>query len=107
VWIAIPRDKARPAKARSVQIRTIKLSGTAYSEGIESHTIEGTDVRIYGVAKTVVDCWRFRNKIGLDVAIEALRDVLSKRRVSLDELRTHGESAKVWNVMRPYIEAIL
>ena len=107
VWVAIPRDKARPARMRSVQLRTVKFSEAMYSQGIEMHSIEGTEVRVYNIAKTVVDCWRFRNKIGKEIPLEALREVLSKRKLSLDDLRRYGESARVWNVMSPYVEAMV
>jgi len=85
----------------------VKFSEAMYSQGIEMHSIEGTEVRVYNIAKTVVDCWRFRNKIGKEIPLEALREVLSKRKLSLDDLRRYGESARVWNVMSPYVEAMV
>ena len=107
VWIAIPRDKARTPRSRSVQLRVVKLSGHGYREGIDTHIIEGTEVRVYNIAKTVADCWKFRNKIGLDVAIEALRHVIRTRMVTLEELRQFAQAGRVWTVMLPYVEAML
>jgi predicted transcriptional regulator of viral defense system len=107
VWVAIPRDKAGVPRAKSVQVRVLKFSNGSYTDGIELYRIENTEVRVYGIAKTVADCWRFRNKIGVDVALEALRDVITNRRASLDDLRRFGQAGRVWNVMRPYVEAIV
>ena len=106
VWLAISRNHTRAPKPRNVTIRTIKLSGSAFSEGVEFHEIEGIRVPIYGIAKTVVDCWRFRNRIGIDVALEALREVIRKRTVTLDQLRWYGKAGRVWNVMQPYVVAL-
>lgn len=106
VWVAIPRGKTTPPRRRTVVMRSVWFSGRTYTEGIEMHLIEGIEVPIYGIAKTVADIWKFRNKIGMEVAIEALREVLQKRMVTLDELRNYSESARVWNVIRPYVEAM-
>jgi predicted transcriptional regulator of viral defense system len=82
------------------------LSGAAYAEGIEEHMIEGVTVRIYGVAKTVVDCFRFRNKIGLDVAMEALRESLRSKKTTINEINRFAKLARLGRVMRPYLEAL-
>ena len=84
----------------------MRFSGAALTEGIEEQVIEGVSVKIYTSAKTVADCFKFRNKIGLDVAIEALRDCHRKRECSNDDLYHFAKVCRVWNVMRPYMEAI-
>jgi predicted transcriptional regulator of viral defense system len=105
VWIAINRTTRRP-KASELPIRIVRFSGPAMSEGIEEHMLEGVNVRVYGIAKTVADCFKFRNKIGLEVALEALRECLRERRCSSDELWYYAKICRVANVMRPYLEAI-
>ena len=81
------------------------LSGTAYSNGVEEHLIEGVTVRIYGVAKTVVDCFRFRNKIGLDVALEALRESIRSKKTTINEINRYAKLLRLERVMRPYLES--
>ena len=81
------------------------FTGRAFTEGIETHTLDGVDVRVYGTAKTVADCFKYRNKIGLDVALEALRESLRSRKCSMDELWNYAKICRVSNVMRPYMEA--
>ena len=106
VWLAIDR-KARVPKAMSLQVRVMRFSGLALTTGVQEHTIEGVPVRIYGPAETVVDCFRYRNKIGLDVALEALRDCYRLRLATVDELWECANRLRVGNVMRPYIESLL
>jgi hypothetical protein len=84
----------------------VRFSDQALTEGIEEHTIEGVTVKIYGPAKTVADCFKYRNKIGVDVAVEALRDCWQKRCARADELWRYAKICRVANVMRPYMEAI-
>src|ERR1017187_4265227 len=105
VWIAIPRGMRHP-KLDATLLRVTTLSGAAYAEGIEEHMIEGVTVRIYGVAKTVVDCFRFRNKIGLDVAMEALRESLRSQKTTINEINRFAKLARLGRVMRPYLEAL-
>ncbi len=105
VWIAIDR-KARLPKAGGLPIRFVRFSGQALSEGAEKRVLEGVPVRIYCVAKTVADCFKYRNKIGLDVALEALRECRRARKCSADELWRFAQICRVGNVMRPYLEAI-
>ncbi|MCW3059870.1 MAG: transcriptional regulator-like protein [Capsulimonas sp.] len=76
------------------------------SEGLEAHQTEQGEVRVYSVAKTVVDCFRYRNRIGLDVALEALQESLRSRRVTVDELWRYAKLLRVSTVIRPYLEAI-
>lgn len=105
VWIAIDR-KARAPKSGKPRIRVVRMSGKALTTGVEEHRIEGVTVRVCSPAKTVADCFKFRNKIGLDVALEALRDYRKKHRGGLDELWRFAKICRVTQVMRPYLEAL-
>ena len=105
VWLAIP-PKARRPKGGTVSIRPVHLSGDALTKGIESHNIENVSVRIYNPAKTVADCFKARNKIGLDVAIEALRDCWRKKKATADDLWRYAKICRVSKVMQPHMESI-
>ncbi len=105
VWLAIP-NKARAPKLEYPPLRIVRFSGAALTDGIEDHRIDGVTVRVTNVARTVVDCFKFRNKIGLDVAIEALQEAWASKRVSMDALWRHGTQCRVANVMRPYMESL-
>lgn len=105
VWLAIEPTKRRP-KEPNLPIRIVHFSGESFSAGIEEHEIEGVKVRVYSPAKTVADCFKFRNKFGLDVALEALRDCRKQRKCSNDNLYRFAKICRVWNVMRPYLEAM-
>jgi predicted transcriptional regulator of viral defense system len=105
VWTALP-EKARRPQIDNPRLRVTRFSGAALTAGIETHRIEGVDVRIYSAAKTVADCFKFRNKIGLDVVLEALREARRSKKVSADELRRYARINRVANVMRPYLEAV-
>jgi predicted transcriptional regulator of viral defense system len=105
VWIAIGRGAHRP-RVESPPLRIHYFSGPALTEGVEEHRIQGVTVRVYDVAKTVADCFKFRNKIGLDVALEALRECRRERRARIDEIEHYAEICRGANVMRPYLEAI-
>jgi predicted transcriptional regulator of viral defense system len=106
VWIAIDRRAARP-RVKLLRMRIVRFSGKALTEGIEERRVEGVTVRIYNPAKTVADCFKYRNKIGLDVALEALRDVIRERKASTDELWRYAKICRVTKIIRPYMEAIL
>ena len=82
------------------------MTGEVYSKGIETVEREGVKLRVYSVAKTVADCFKHRNQIGLDVALEALKDVRAKRKASSDDLWRYAKICRVANVMRPYMEAV-
>ena len=82
------------------------MSGEVYTSGIEEYLRDGMNLRIYSAAKTVVDCFKHRNKIGLDVALEALKDARAKRKATTDELWRYAKICRVTNVMRPYLEAL-
>ena len=105
VWMAIERTTWRP-KIDYPPIRFVRFSGDALTNGVERHRIEGVDVSVYGPGKTIVDCFRYRNKIGLDVALEGLREGLRRRRCTPDQLWRYARHARVWSVLRPYVEAM-
>lgn len=105
IWIALPRHSHTP-KIDYPPIKTILYSGDAYSQGIELHKQNKVTLRIYCVAKTIADCFKHRNKIGLDVAIEALKEVLIRKKASIDELWHYAKICRVTNVMRPYLEVL-
>ena len=106
VWLAVPR-RARQPTLKYPPLRIVRFSGDAFTEGVESHQVEGRLLRVYGAAKTVADCFKYRNKIGLDVALEALRDGWRERRFTLDELDCYAETCRVSRVMRPYLESLV
>jgi predicted transcriptional regulator of viral defense system len=106
VWIAID-NKARRPSLESPSLRVVRFSGKALTEGIVTHTIEGVPLRVYSVAKTIADCFKYRNKIGIDVALEALKDALRHRRTTIDEIHRFAKVCRVDRVMRPYLEAII
>ncbi len=105
IWMAIDR-KARLPKVEGVPLRLVRFSGEALTVGVEHHMIEGVEVRVYSPAKTIADCFKYRNKIGLDVALEALRECRRERRCTMDDLWRFAGICRVANVMRPYMEAL-
>ncbi|MCK6536827.1 MAG: AbiEi antitoxin N-terminal domain-containing protein [Polyangiaceae bacterium] len=105
VWLAID-VKARKPKADWPPIRIVRFSGRARTFGVEKHLIEGVEVLATSRAKTVADCFKYRNKIGTDVAIEALRQYLGKRGRSMDDLLRAADVCRVARVMKPYIESL-
>jgi len=105
LWMALPRG-AREPSPEYPPMHFVHMSGKAFTTGIEEHVLEGQVVRIYDVAKTVADCFKFRNKIGIDVALEALNESWRERRLDLNLVAKYARVCRVWNVMRPYLEAI-
>jgi len=105
LWMALPRGTHEPTPEYP-PMRFVRMSGEAFTAGIEEHVLEGQTVRVYDVAKTVVDCFKFRNKIGMDVALEALNDGWRDRRYTMTDIAKYARICRVWNVMRPYLEAI-
>lgn len=105
VWLAIGEKAWRP-RVTSPPLRTVRFSDRAIREGVEVHQIEGVAVRVYSPAKTIADCFKYRNKIGLDVALEALRECWRARRCTMDDLWRYAKVCRVQNVMRPYLEAM-
>lgn len=106
VWIAIDRRARRPA-LKYPPLRVVRYTGDALTEGVESHQLEGRMVRVYNAAKTIADCFKYRNKIGLDVALEALREGWRERRFTMDELHRYATVCRVQRVMQPYLEALV
>lgn len=105
VWMAIDQKAWRPRRGRP-RLRIVHLSGAALKSGVDEHRIGGVTVRVYSPAKTVADCFKFRNKVGLDVALEALRDYRRKHRAGQDTLWRFARICRVTRVMRPYLEAL-
>ncbi len=105
VWLAID-FKSRPPTPKSPPIRVVRMSGKAFSNDVQPHKIEGVPVRVFSPAKTVADCFKFRNKIGLDVALEALRDYRRQYRSGMDDLWQAAKTCRVTAVIRPYLEAL-
>jgi len=105
VWLAIGSKVWRP-QVDYPTFRFVRFSARALEAGVEEHSIEGVTVRVYNPAKTVADCFKYRNKIGLDVALEALCDCRRQRRCTNDELWHYAKICRMANVMRPYMEAI-
>ncbi len=104
VWLAIDRKAWRPRPGHP-PLRLIYLSGAALSEGVEEHDVQGVRVRVFSAAKTVADCFKFRNKIGTDVAVEALRDYRRVHPKGLEVVWRFAEIDRVRRVIRPYLEA--
>lgn len=106
IWMAID-VKARIPKEEIIPLRIVRFSGKALTAGAKTHSIEGVNVRVYNPAKTVADCFKYRNKIGLDVALEALRDSWRKKKATSDELWHYAKVCRVSRVMRPYLESVV
>lgn len=106
VWVAVARGTRTPAVDQP-PLRIVRFSGDAFTEGVERHRVEGTTVRVYGVAKTLADLFKYRNKVGIDVAVEALREAWRERRFSMAALDRAARACRVERVMRPYVEAIV
>ena len=105
VWIAMPRGSHTP-RIGYPPVKMVQFSGEAYSEGIEVARRDRVKLRVYSVAKTIADCFKHRNKIGLDVALEALREARKKKKASADDLWRCAKICRVANVMRPYLESV-
>ncbi len=105
VWIALPESAHTPILDYPV-LRVVHLRGAAYSDGIETIDDQGAPIRVYGIAKTIADCFKFRQKIGLDIPLEALKDAWQRRLVSIDDLTRHARVNRVERIMRPYLEAL-
>jgi predicted transcriptional regulator of viral defense system len=106
VWIAVPRGTRVPRLA-APPIRVVSITRSWFDIGVEQHRIEGRQVKVFSIARTVVDCFRFRNAVGLDVALEALSDAWRGRRLELDELNRIAKRLSVQRVMRPYLETVV
>lgn len=106
VWIAIGEKDRRPV-AEFPRLRVVRFSKHTLTFGQETHDMEGVPTRIFSVAKTVADCFKYRNKIGLDVALEALRESLKQRKATTAEMWEAAKVCRVANIMKPYIEALV
>lgn len=106
VWLAIENKAVKP-KLDYPPLRIVRFSGAALTEGVEKHVVDGVTVRVTSVAKTVADCFKYRNKIGLDVALEALREAWNAKRMTGDEIWHYAKVCRVANVMRPYLESLV
>lgn len=105
LWLAIERKAWRP-RIDHPPLRVVYLSGPSFSEGIEEHVVEAVPVRVYSAAKTVADCFKFRNKVGIDIAVEALRDYRRQHPKALEDVWRYGQINRVGRVLRPYLESV-
>ena len=106
VWIAIG-NKQHPPRLDYPSLRTVRFSEASLRHGVEVKVVDGVPLRVTSAAKTVADCFKFRNKVGLDVALEALRDAWRARRFTMDDLSRCSKICRVERVMRPYVEALV
>lgn len=106
VWLAVPEGTQTPSLGYP-NLRIARMRGAAYSDGIETITEHGATINVYSVAKTVADCFKFRNKIGLDVAMEALKEAWFSQKVTIEELSQFARINRVERVMQPYMEAVV
>jgi predicted transcriptional regulator of viral defense system len=105
VWIAMPRG-SHPPRIDYPPIKMVQLTGDVYAKGVEVFERDGVKLRLYSVAKTVADCFKHRNKIGIDVALEALKDARAGNKASVDDIWRYAKICRVTNVIRPYLESI-
>jgi predicted transcriptional regulator of viral defense system len=106
VWVSMPRSSHAPQMPYP-PIRMIQVPKLILGDGVEEHMCDGMALRVYGVTRTIVDCFKHRSKVGLDVALEALREALSQKKTTMDELWRQAKALRVANVMRPYLEAVV
>lgn len=105
IWIAMPRGSHAP-RIDHPPTKMVQMAGETYTAGVEKVQRDGVTLNVYGVAKTVADCFKHRNKIGMDVALEALKDARAGNRATADDIWRYAKICRVANVMRPYLEAI-
>jgi predicted transcriptional regulator of viral defense system len=105
VWLAIDQ-RSRPLVTTDLPAKIVRFGTKSLVEGVEEHSVEGVTMRITNPAKTVADCFKFRNKVGLDIVLEALRDAWRKRKVTMAELDRFAATNRMTNVMRPYLEML-
>ncbi|MBI2805510.1 MAG: type IV toxin-antitoxin system AbiEi family antitoxin domain-containing protein [Planctomycetes bacterium] len=106
VWLAVPRD-SEPPRVNYPPIRVFRYANQPFAAGVETHDIDGTKVRVYNREKTLADCFKYRNKIGLDTVVEALKRYKQQGHIDADALTRYAQTCRVANVMRPYLEAVL
>ena len=107
IWIAIERRAWKPQIEGTTKIRYMRFSGEAFTSGVQVKGIDNIEVKVYCPAKTVVDCFKYRNKVGLDVALEALREGWREKLFTMDKLWKYAKICRVENVMRPYLESMV
>jgi predicted transcriptional regulator of viral defense system len=105
IWLAIGRKDWAP-KPDGPAMRIVRFTESLLTESVETHVIEGVPVKVFGIAKTIADCFRYRNKIGLSIAMEGLQEALRQRRTSPGEIANQAERGGVGSVIRPYLEAL-
>ena len=105
VWVAIPTG-ARAPHIEGLGLRVVRMARKVFDLGVEAHALEGVPVRIYSAVKTVADCFRFRSYVGMEIAVNALREGLEKRLFSPAEVLEYAMAERVLNVMLPYVEAL-
>lgn len=106
IWLAIDGKAWRP-EISNPPVRFVTMSGKALHAGVETNSIDGVSIKVFCPAKTIADCFKYRNKVGLDVALEALREGWSARQFTMDELLEYAEICRVKKVMQPYIESLV
>ncbi|HEV8131521.1 MAG TPA: type IV toxin-antitoxin system AbiEi family antitoxin domain-containing protein [Acidobacteriota bacterium] len=106
VYVAVLKG-AEPPRLRHPPVRVFWFSGRAFSEGIETHAVDRVPVRVYSAEKTLADCFKYRNKIGLDTAVEALKLYRRRKSFSVERLLRYARICRVEKVLRPYLEAVL
>lgn len=106
VWMAIERTAWKPAISYP-PLRFVRFSGWAMTVGVEQYQIQSSPVSITNPARTIVDCFRYRNKIGIDIAMEGLREGIRQHKSTPDQLWQYAEKARVWTIMRPYVETVV
>ncbi len=106
VWMAIEKSSWHP-QIKNTPVRLINYTGESYTSGVECINIDNEKVKIYNIPKTIADCFKFRNKIGIDVAIEALKDVLENKRTTVDEILFYSEICRVRKIITPYMESLV
>jgi predicted transcriptional regulator of viral defense system len=106
IYVAIPRE-SHPPKLEYPPVTYFKFSGKAYSEGINTFKLDNVDIRIYCPEKTIADCFKYRNKIGMDITLESLKDAWKRKMIDLNKLNYFAKICRVENVMKPYLESML
>jgi predicted transcriptional regulator of viral defense system len=106
IWFAVERGRTAP-RIPNLRVHVVRYSGPAFSEGIELHRIERQPVRVYSVAKTIADLFKARNRVGVEVAVEALREAWRERRFTMPDLDRAARACRVERVMRPYVEGVV
>jgi predicted transcriptional regulator of viral defense system len=107
IWLALERRAWKPQIEGTTKVRYMRFSGEAFASGVQVKNIDNIEVKVYCPAKTVADCFKYRNKVGLDVALEALREGWKSKLFTMDELWKYAKICRVENVMRPYLESMV